>query len=131
MNAHSALTGAQARLLQRHQRGLGRLAGVLSAKAGRDPTEIMFVLAHRDSNVGTLAREQLGDRVVGGSEAVVVPGLATELDTWLARLALAGPVYDCTSGLVGIAVVVIDERNEMAVCRLSAVSDSGLTARGF
>jgi len=124
MNTHSPLTGAQARLLERHRRGLARLARVLAAKTGRAPAGIMFVLAHQGSNVGTLAREQLGDSVVNGSEAVIVPGLATELRTWVERLALAGPVYDSTSGLAGIAVLVIDQHDEVGLVRLACLTSA-------
>jgi hypothetical protein len=95
MNMLSPLTTGQVRLLDRHRRGLARLAGVLAAKLGRAPADLMFVLAHDASKVSSVAREQLGQQVVTGSEAVIVPGLATELPTWIDRLALAGPVRDC------------------------------------
>ncbi len=115
-------TLAQIRLLERHRRGLARLAHVLAAKTGRAPAEIMFVLAHQESNVGMLAREQLGEGALPGSDAVVVPGLAQELPSWIARLALAGPLHDCTSGPAGIGVIVIDEHDEMALCRIPCLT---------
>lgn len=117
-SASSGLTPGQVRLLKRHQRGLLMVAHVLAAKVGRAPTDLMFVIAHRESNVGRLAQEQLGGRLVAGSEAVVVPGLASELVTWLTRLALAGPVVDCTSASAGIAIIVIDHHDEMTLVRL-------------
>ena len=124
-NSLAHLTAGQARMLARHRRGLARLARVLSGKIGRDPTDLMFVLAHERSNVGSIAREQRAGRVVAGTEAIIVPGLATELPTWVERLALAGPVHDCTNGLAGVVVIIIDEHNDMAVCRLAAVSNRG------
>jgi len=81
----------------------------------------MFVLAHEQSNVGSIAREQLGERALPGSHAVVVPGLATELRRWVERLALSGLVYDCTSGSMGISVIVIDEHDEMVLARLACL----------
>lgn len=116
------LTAGQTRLLHRHGRGLARLARVLSTKVARAPTEIMFVVTHERSNVGSIAGLQLGLQVVTGSDAIIVPGLTRELPTWIARLALAGPVYDCMSDSAGIAVVVIDEHNEMALCRLPCLT---------
>lgn len=122
MRARPELIAGQAALLRRHRRGLVRVARLLAARSRRDTTEIIFLLAHQDSRVGRLAREQLGGWVIGGKAAVVVPGVAKDLPRWLERLALAGPVVDCTAGGRGVAVIVIDEDDAMALCRVPLVT---------
>ncbi len=110
------LTQAQARLLERHQRGIVRLAMVLSEKRGSEPIEVMVLLAHRNSNVGGVAREHLA--VPGTTDVIVIPGILHDLHMWLERLAVSGPVYDCAVGEDGIVVIVIDENGEMALCKI-------------
>ncbi|MEI9948254.1 MAG: hypothetical protein WDO74_04570 [Pseudomonadota bacterium] len=123
------LTSAQAELLTRYRRGLVRLAGVLAVKLGVNPTDVIFLLAHERSKVGVVVQGQLGGRVLPGSLAVVVPGLVQELPTWIERLALSGPVYDCTRSEQGVAVLVFDEHNEMTLVRLTHLSAASFDAQ--
>ena len=113
----SRLTDAQACLLDRHRRGILRLASVLGAKSGVHPDGLMFVLADLQSHVASAIRELL-PTAAPLKEAVVVPGLAMELPKWIERLAVSGPVWDCTALDTGILIIVIDEANTMAVFRL-------------
>lgn len=85
----------------------------------------MFLLAHTGSKVGRLALSGIGRQGVPGADAVVIPGLTCELVPWIERLALAGPVVDCTQSDEGVPIVVVDECNEMALCRIApaAVAD--------
>ncbi len=78
----------------------------------------ILLLAHERSKVGVVVREQLGGTVLRRSVAIVVPGLVQELPTWVERLALSRPVYDCTRSEQGVKVLVVDEHNEMTLVRL-------------
>ena len=111
------LTVGQAHLLAQHRRGLLRLAEVLGARAGVRPDGLMFVLAARQSNIASVIQE-LFPNVALSKDAVLVPGLATELPKWIERLAVSGPVSDCTSSAQGISVILVDNSNVMALRRL-------------
>ena len=125
MSVRSELGAGQARLLRRHRTGLVRVAQVLARKRGRVTTEIMFLLAHQDSRLGSQVREQLGASVIRGREAVVVPGAAEDLARWLERLALGGAIVDCAGNESGVPVIVIDKTDAMAFCRLASVNAAG------
>jgi len=112
----SPLTVGQARLLDRHRRGLSRLPEVLAAKSGGHPNGLMFVLAGRGSHIASVIRE-LFPTVALCNDAVVVPGLAAELPRWIERLAVSGPVWDCTASSTGIPVLLIDGLDAMALLR--------------
>jgi len=113
----TTLTIGQAHLLARHRRGILRLASVLSAQSGVHPNDLMFVLAGQRSNIAGVIQE-LFPNVALCKDAVVVPGLATELPKWIERLAVSGPVWDCTSSAQGISVILVDDSNVMALGRL-------------
>lgn len=112
------LTAAQARLLERHERGLRRLAGELAARRNMDVAEIMFTIADRNGRIGRALSAALPTSI----GPVVLPGRAAELDAWVERLAVRGPVWDFTAGADGIPVIVIDERDSIAVVRLAEPS---------
>lgn len=114
-NVQHTLTEAQARLLARHARGLRRLAGSLAVKNGFRPEEIMFVLADRTGRIGRAISATLSIASIGPS---VLPGRAAELDAWVERLAIHGPVWDLSGVTTGIPVVVVDADDVMAVVRL-------------
>ncbi|HEY0467626.1 MAG TPA: hypothetical protein VGC79_25675 [Polyangiaceae bacterium] len=107
------LTVDQDRLLERHHLGLAKLALVLAAKTGAQSTDIMFVIADRRGRLGSALGALLPVASIG---AVVLPGRAAELGAWVEQLALHGPVWDCAGGGFGIAVIVIDEHDKMALC---------------
>lgn len=109
------LTEAQARLLERYERGLLRAASRLAVKNGMAPTDIMFVIADSTGRIGGALRSALPVAAIG---PVVLPGRAAELDAWVERFAIHGPVWDLRSGSSGISVVVIDAYDVMAVVRL-------------
>jgi len=111
------LTGRQAQLLERHNGGLLRAASVLAAKNGMAPADIMFTLADRGGRIGRALGAALPIASIG---PVVLPGRAAELTGWVERLAVHGPVWDLQDGSTGIPVIVIDERDAMAVVRLGA-----------
>jgi|GEM_PF-6005387 len=113
----TGLTSDQSRLLRHHQRGLERLTRLMATKSGIVPTKLLLILAHRQSCLGDAIARFSAERF-GSKEAVVLPGLTSELPTWLARLALTGPVVDCTDGEAGVAVIVVDRQDEMALWRL-------------
>jgi hypothetical protein len=117
-SASSGLTEGQTRLLDRHRRGILRLASTLGAKSGVRPDDLMFVLAGRQSNMASVVRE-LFPGVLAERDAVVVPGLAKELTKWIERLAVSGPVWDCTTSSAGLPVIVIDAANTMALIRIA------------
>lgn len=108
------LTDAQARLLERHEQGLRRLASTLAMRNGLDLTEIMFTIADRKGRIGRALSAALPTSI----GPVVLPGRAAELSAWVARFAVHGPVWDFTDGKKGIAVIVIDQHDNMAVVRL-------------
>jgi hypothetical protein len=113
------LTAAQAWLLERHKNGLLRAASTLSAKNGMAPTDMMFTLADRKGRIGRV----LGDAVpVSAIGPVALPGRAAELNAWVQRLAVHGPVWDLSGPITGIPVIVIDEHDAMAVVRLGEQS---------
>lgn len=120
------LTAAQARLLKRHRRGLVRLAGTLSARLDCEPTDLILLLADTASRVGAAAGERLGLPAV--TDVMVIPGLARDLPRWIARLALAGPVHDCTMSDIGVVVIVIDEHGETVLCRVECGGATGKSA---
>lgn len=107
-----APTAAQTRLLERHERGLRRLAGELAARNGMQAYEVMFVVADRQGRIGRALSAALPKASIG---PVVLPGRAGELEAWVERLALHGPVWDLLEGSTGIPVVVVDEHDAMAV----------------
>jgi len=113
----SELRESLARLLAGHRRGVVRLAKVLGARAGVHPNGLMFVLAARQSNIASVIRE-LFPSVALSKEGVIVPGLASELPKWTERLEVSGPVWNCSVSPEGIPVVLIDDSNDMALCRL-------------
>jgi hypothetical protein len=110
------ITTAQAQLLARHNGGLLRAASMLAAKNGMAPADVMFTLADRGGRIGRALGAAVPVSAIGPA---VLPGRAAELDAWVQRLALHGPVWDCTGGSTGIAVVLIDEHDAMAVVRLA------------
>src|SRR5665213_3024769 len=109
----TGLTSDQSRLLRRHQRRLERLTRLMATKSGIVAAKLLLVRAHRQSCLGD-AIARLSTERFGSKEAVVLPGLTSELPAWLARLALAGPIVDCTDGEAGVSVIVVDEQGEMA-----------------
>ena len=111
------LTVAQAQLLERHQNGLERAAVELARRNALRPVDVMFLLADRRGRMGGALAAALPDTSIG---PVVLPGRARELDAWVERLALHGPVWDFSGGSTGIPVVVIDADDVMAVRRISA-----------
>ena len=81
----------------------------------------MFVVADARGRIGGTLRVSLPLSSIG---PVVLPGRAAELEGWIERLALQGPVWDCTGGSKGgIAVILVDEGDAMAVARIPAASD--------
>jgi hypothetical protein len=116
----SPLTVGQARLLARHRRGILRLAEVLGAKSGVHPNGLMFVLAGQRSNMASVIGE-LFPSVALGKETVIVPGLATELPKWIERMAVSGPVWDCTASSTGIPVLLIDDLDAIALLRFPTI----------
>ena len=106
----NGLTAGQVRLLERHGRGLRRLADTLAAKNALAPMDIMFVVADAAGRIGAALRAALPVASVG---PVVLPGRAAELHAWVERFAAHGPVWDQSGA--GIPVVVIDEHDAMAV----------------
>src|SRR5687767_368690 len=112
----AVLTQAQARLMKRHRAGLLRLAGELATRKGIAPTDLMLVLAHRGSCLGH-AIGRFTEGRPASRDALVLPGLARELPTWLERLAVVGPIWDCTSSADGVPVIVVDDLGTMALCR--------------
>jgi len=109
------LTAAQARLLERHERGLRRLADTLAAKNGMRPADIMFVIADRRGLIGKALSAALSTPAIG---AVVLPGRAVELAAWVECLAMHGPVWELRRSLSGMPTIVIDSNDVMAVVRL-------------
>jgi len=111
-----SLTCAQERLLERHRRGLLCMAVQLARRNGVEPTEIMLTIADRKGRVGRALSAALPRASIG---PVVLPSRAAELEEWFERLARHGPVWDFTRGDAGIAIIVIDHEDHMAVCRMS------------
>jgi hypothetical protein len=111
------LTPAQARLLEQHRRGLVRLVQTLCDRRGCEPGELVVLLAHKASRPGRALCGHVD--LTTRNDSLVVPGLARELPAWTAQLALSGPVYDCTTSSEGVAVIVIDEHGDMALCRVA------------
>lgn len=109
------LTDGQARLLERHRLGLRRLAAELARRSGLELTDIMVTLANRKGRIGRALSVAVPSPAIG---PVVLPGRAAELDAWVQRLALHGPVWDFTGGSIGFPVIVIDADDAMAVVRL-------------
>jgi hypothetical protein len=114
------LTVGQARLIARHRRGILRLAEVLAAKSGVHPNGLMFVLAARQSNIASVIRE-LFPGAIAVKDTVVVPGLVEELTKWIERLAVSGPVWDCTASSTGIPVLLIDDLDAIALLRFPTI----------
>jgi hypothetical protein len=110
------LTDGQAGLLERHRSGLLRLAAELARRSGVGLTDIMFTLADRNGRIGRALSAAVPGPAIG---PVVLPGRAAELDVWVERLAVHGPVWDFTGGSTGIPVIVIDADDSMAVVRLA------------
>ncbi len=110
-----ALTEAQAQLLERHERGLRRLASELARRSAVEPVDIMFTIADRRGLIGKALSAALSTPAIG---PVVLPGRAVELAAWVGRFALHGPVWHFLGATTGIPVVVIDEHDVMAVVRL-------------
>jgi hypothetical protein len=113
----TGLTTDQSRLLRHHRRGLERLTRLMATRSGIIPAKLLLVLAHRQSCLGDAIARLSAERF-GSKEAVVLPGLTSELPTWLARLGLAAPVVDCTNGEAGVSVIVVDAHGEGALWRL-------------
>jgi hypothetical protein len=111
-----ALTELQAQLLARHKGGLLKAASRLAMKNGMAPTDILFVLADSTGRIGGALRAVVPVASIG---PVVLPGRATDLHAWVARLAIHGPIWDLRGGPLGIPVLVIDEHDAMAVVRLN------------
>ena len=109
------LTAAQACLVERHERGLRRLADTLAAKNCVRSMDLMFVLADPAGRIGGALRAALPTASIG---PVVLPGRAAELSEWVARLAIHGPVWDFSAASAGIPVIVVDADDSMAVARL-------------
>lgn len=109
------LTGRQAQLLERHNGGLLRAASVLAAKNDMAAADIMFVMAERRGRIGGALGAALPLAAIG---PVVLPGRAAELQAWIQRLAVHGPIWDCTGANEGIAIILIDQHDAMALCRL-------------
>jgi hypothetical protein len=109
------LTTGQTALLDRHRRGLLRLASELATRNGLNSHDIMFTIADRNGRTGRALSAALPGLAIG---PVVLPGRAVELDAWVKRLALHGPVWDFTRGSIGIPAIVIDADDAMAVVRL-------------
>lgn len=115
------LTDAQTLLLERHRRGLERVAVHLAARNRMRQNDLMFTVADRKGRIGQALKAALPAASIG---PVVLPARAAELSAWLERLALHGPVLDLTGGgSSGIPVIVIDENDAMALCRISVASD--------
>lgn len=110
-----ALTLAQARLLERHRQGLLRLAAELAQRSGMETGDIVFTVADRQGRIGRALSAALPAASIG---PVVLPGRAAELSAWVERLAVHGPVWDLTGGASGIALVVIDADDVIAVVRV-------------
>jgi len=110
------LTTGQTALLERHRTGLLRLASELARRNGLNSGDIMFTIADRNGRIGGALSAALPGPAIG---PVVLPGRAAELDAWVQRLALHGPVWDFTGGSTGIPVIVIDADDVMAVVRLA------------
>jgi hypothetical protein len=111
-----ALTKGQTALLDRHCTGILRLASELARRNGLNSDDIMFTIADRNGRIGHALNAALPGPAIG---PVVLPGRAAELDAWVQRLALHGPVWDFTGGSTGIPVIVIDADDSMAVVRLA------------
>lgn len=109
------LTRGQTALLERHRTGLLRLASELARRNGLNSGDILFTIADRNGRIGRALSAALPGLAIG---PVVLPGRAVELDAWVKRLALHGPVWDFTGGSVGIPVIAIDADDAMAVVRL-------------
>jgi hypothetical protein len=109
------LTDGQTKLLERHERGLRRLASELETRNGLTSGDIMFVIADPKGRIGDALSAALPMPTIG---PVVLPGRAADLDAWVERLALHSPVWDFTEGPAGIPVIVIDEHDAMAVVHL-------------
>jgi len=120
------LTRGQTGLLDRHRTGLLRLASELARRNGLNSGDIMFTIADRNGRIGHALSAALPGTAIG---PVVLPGRAVELDAWVERLALHGPVWDFSGGSTGIPVVVIDADDVMAVVRL--VERSAATEHPF
>lgn len=113
------LTESQAGLLARHRQGLSRLASTLAAKNGLASTDILLVLADRKGRIGHALNAVSRAGSIGPA---VLPGRAAELDAWVERLAVLGPVSNLTGGSTGIPVIVVDRDDSMAVVRLGQES---------
>ena len=101
---------------------------MLAEKISGATMKVCLLLAHNESRVGMVAREQLGVRAVPGVDAIVVPGLVSELPRWVSRLALAGPVVDCTNSSNGLLVIVIDRSGATSLCTLPLQSSPAVCA---
>jgi hypothetical protein len=110
-----SLTEAQVRLLDRHERGLRSVASELANRNGLAPKDIVFILADRKGRIGRALGAAVSVSAIG---PVVLPGRAAELQAWIQRLAVQGPVWDCTATDDGIAAIVIDHDDAMALCRV-------------
>lgn len=111
------LTDTQACLLERHERGLRRLAATLAQRNGMRSADIMFTLADRKGRIGRALSAALSMASIASIGPIVLPGRAAELAAWVERLAVHGPVWDFTDGSPGIPVIVIDANDTMAVVR--------------
>lgn len=111
------LTRDQGRLVAQHRTSLLHVAARLAERNGRAWTDIMLLVASRQSRVG-MAILQAFEGTTISRDIVVVPGRASELAAWIARIASLGPVVDCTIGGAGVATIVIDGDDQMALLRL-------------
>jgi hypothetical protein len=109
------LTESQSRLVKRHERALLRLADELARRNGFDVWSIMFVIADTRGRIGGALRAAVPLPSIG---PVVLPARAAQLEAWAAELGKHAPVWDLQGARDGISVIVIDEKDAIAVTRI-------------
>ena len=105
----------QSRLVKRHKRALLRLAQQLAQRSGVDAVAIMFVVADARGRIGGALRAALPLPTIG---PVVLPARAEQLEAWVEQLARYAPVWDLRGTSDGLVVILIDEKDAMAVTRV-------------
>lgn len=115
------LTEPQSRLVKRHERALRRLADEFAQRNGFDALSIMFILADTCGRIGAALRAAVPLPSIG---PVVLPARAAQLDAWAAQLGKHAPVWDLQGASHGIAVIVIDENDVIAVTRIDRQATS-------
>lgn len=114
---HYELTEAQSRLVKRHERALLRAASALARRNCLPAAAVMFVLADARGRIGSALCAEMASATIG---PVVLPSRIETLEAWVNQLAKHAPVWDLQRNTAGVAVIVVDEHDVVAVIRIAS-----------